>query len=365
MHVPFIDLKAQCAQIKPEVDQAVQEVLSGGDFIGGKAVSIFENEFAKQSKVKYCVSVANGTDALYIALKVIGIKEGDEVITSTTSWMSTAFAISQTGAIPVFIDIEPDAYTIDCTLIEKKITDKTKALIPVHLYGQMADMNSIKTICDKHNLQCIEDAAQAHFAQKDGCHPGSHSDVATFSFYPTKNLGAYGDAGCIVTNNNFLAEKCREFANYGNKGEIDSIGINSRLDTLQAAILQVKLKYVDDWIERRIKHAQLYDELLEKIDQITTPLIAVQARHTYYTYSIRCQQRNQLQSYLLEQGVTTAIHYPTMLPLLPAYHFLNHKPTDSPVAFKHQQETLSLPMYAELSSEQIEYVVNCIRDFYN
>jgi len=363
MQVPLIDLKSQYSQIKPEINQAVQEVLSGGNFIGGSVVKEFESGFAKQSNVKHCVSVGNGTDALYIALETLGIKEGDEVITTATSWISTAFTISQTGATPVFVDIEPNTYTIDPSLIEAKITNRTKAIIPVHLYGQMADMKDIKSICDRHNLYCIEDAAQAHFSVKDDVTPGQLGDVAAFSFYPTKNLGAYGDAGCIVTNDEVLAEKCRSFSTYGDKG--NSFGINSRLDTIQAAILQVKLKHVDEWIEKRIGHARLYDKLLKEVVQLVSPSVIENSRHTYYTYSIRCEDRDDLQAYLKAKGVTTAVHYATILPLLSTYESLNYASVDFPVAYKHQQETLSLPMYAELTVVQIEYVVNCIRDFYN
>ncbi len=365
MQVPLIDLKAQYAQIKPDIDQVIQEVLSAGSFIGGQAVSDFENSFAKKSNALHCISVANGTDALYISLKALGIKEGDEVITTASSWVSTASMIQHVGAIPVFVDIDPDTYTIDPSLIEEKITERTKVIIPVHLYGQMADMTKIKSICNKYNLYCIEDTAQAHFARLGDTMPGEVSDIATFSFYPTKNLGAYGDGGCITTSDDELAQRSRAYANYGNKGKDNILGINSRLDTLQAAILNVKLNHVDTWIDQRISHADTYDRLLKNVSQITIPTVKQQARHTYYAYAIRCQDRDQLQKHLSEKGVTTTIHYPTILPLLPIFTSLDHREDDFSVAYLHQQETLSLPIYAELTDEQITYVADCIRDFYN
>lgn len=367
MQVPLIDLKAQYVQIKPEIDIAIQQVLSNGHFIGGENVDDFEEEFTNRNNVKHCISVGNGTDALYIALKALGIKEGDEVITTASSWISTASTILQTEATPVFVDIEQDYYTIDPSLIENKITKRTKAIIPVHLYGQMTDMVAIRSICDRHNLKCIEDSAQAYFAILDDVRPGQLGDMATYSFYPTKNLGAYGDAGCIVTNDDDLAQKCSELTNYGHiklNNKI-TLGGNSRLDTLQAAILNVKLKYVDTWIEQRIKHVKTYNRLLKNVNQIITPKVRQGSRHTYYTYVVRCQNRDRLKKYLLDKGITTAVHYPMILPLLHAFSFLNHQPEDFPIALQCQQEVLSLPIYAELTNIQIEYVVNCIRDFYN
>ena len=367
MQVPFVNLKIQYAQIEPEIDEAIHEVLSGGNFIGGKFVKKFEEQFAAQSDIKYCVSLGNGTDALFIALKVLGIKEGDEVITTASSWISTASMISQVGATPVFIDIEKDYYTIDPLLIEEKITKRTKAIIPVHLYGQMADMTAIKSICNKYNLYCIEDSAQAHFARLGNDVPGKIGDIATFSFYPTKNLGAYGDAGCIVTNNIELAEKCRKYANYGylNKKSSNVSGVNSRLDTLQAAILNVKLRYVDAWIEERISHASTYNNLLKNINQVTLPVVRQGAKHTYYVYVIRCENRDRLKEYLLKKGISTAIHHPEILPQLPAFKILDQNSGDFPVALQSKKETLSLPMYAELTKKQIGYITDCICDFYN
>jgi dTDP-4-amino-4,6-dideoxygalactose transaminase len=367
MHIPFIDLKAQYSQIKSEIDEVVSRVLSSGQFVGGDIVEEFEQQFAQASNIKHCVAVGNGTDALYIALIALGIKEGDEVITTASSWISTASTILKAGATPIFVDIEKDHYTIDVRLIEEKISDRTKAIIPVHLYGQMADMAHVKSICDKHYLYCIEDSAQAHFAQINDKMPGKMSDAATFSFYPTKNLGAYGDGGSIITNNDEIAKKCRTLANYGII-QSDSkiiVGGNSRLDTLQAAILNVKLKHVNTWIDKRIIHAKTYNSFLQHLDQVTVPKVREGNRHTYYAYVIRCERRDELKNYLQECGITTAIHYPSILPLMAGLEFLEQKAEEFPVATQCKNEILSLPMYAELTNEQIAYIANCISDFYN
>jgi len=367
MQVPLIDLKTQYAQIKPEIDEVVAQVLSSGEFIGGNIVEEFEQQFAKASNVKHCISVANGTDALYIALIALGITEGDEVITTASSWISTASTILKVGARPIFVDIETDHYTIDTGLIEEKIGDRTKAILPVHLYGQMADMAHIKSICVKHNLFCVEDSAQGHFAQLHDKMPGQIGDIATFSFYPTKNLGAYGDGGSIITNDDEIARKCSKLANYGiiQSDEKIVIGGNSRLDTLQAAILQVKLKYANTWIEKRIAHAKKYDNLLQNLDQVTVPKVREGSRHTYYTYVIRCERRDELKAHLQEHGIATAIHYPYILPLRADLAFLKYKADGFPIATQCQNEILSLPMYAELTNEQISHIADCICNFYN
>ena len=367
MQIPFIDLKSQYDGIKPEIDEVVSQVLSSGQFIGGEIVEEFERQFARASHVKHCVSVGNGTDALYIALIALGIKKGDEVITTSNSWISTASTILKTGATPVFVDIEKDHYTIDTSLIEEKIGDRTKAIVPVHLYGQMVNMIQIKSICDRYHLFCIEDSAQAHFAHLDDKMPGQIGDIATFSYYPTKNLGGYGDGGSIVTDDDEIARKCRELANYGlfQHDEENVIGGNSRLDVLQAAILNVKLKHVHTWIEKRIAHAGTYHSLLENLDQVTLPKVRQGCRHTYYAYVIRCERRDELKAHLQENGITTIIHYPSILPMMVDLAFLAYKAQDFPVATQYQDEILSLPMYAELTDQQITYIADCVRDFYN
>ncbi|MBN8570016.1 MAG: DegT/DnrJ/EryC1/StrS family aminotransferase, partial [Ignavibacteria bacterium] len=264
MRVPFVDLHAQYLSIKDEIDNSIQSVINDTAFIGGKYVKEFENNFADSYGVKHCIGVANGTDAIYIILKMLGIGPGDEVITAANTWISTSETITQTGAKPVFIDIDEKYYTINENLIESKITSKTKAIIPVHLYGQVCNIEKIQTICKKHNLFLIEDCAQSHFSSLENKLAGTSGIASSFSFYPGKNLGAYGDAGCIITNDDTLAKKIRMFANHGSliKHEHDIEGINSRLDGLQAAILNTKLPHLDNWINKRIFNAQLYTKLL-------------------------------------------------------------------------------------------------------
>ena len=300
MSIPFVDLKAQYQSLKSEIDKAIQNVISDCEFIGGKYVKKFESEFANYCKVKYCIGVGNGTDALFISLKALGIGKEDEVITAANSFIATSEAISATGAKVVFVDCHPDYYTIDVSKIEEKITDKTKAIIPVHLYGQPADMYPIIEIANKYNLKVIEDAAQAHGALYKNRKAGSFGDLACFSFYPGKNMGAYGDAGCIVTNNEELSIKCRMLSNHGRveKYNHEFEGYNSRLDGLQAAILSVKLKYLDEWNEKRRSVAQKYNELLRE-SILITPKELSGIECVYHLYVIRTEQRNELQEFLI------------------------------------------------------------------
>lgn len=365
MIVPFVDLKTQYNSIKNEIDNAIHSVIDRTAFIKGEEVKNFEDEFAKQLNVKNCVSLANGTDAIYASLKMLDIGIGDEVITVANSWISTSETISQTGATPVFIDI--DKYSlIDTTKIEGKITNKTKAIIPVHLYGQPANIKIIQEICDKYKLYLIEDCAQAHFAKYNGQYVGTFGDVATFSFYPGKNLGAYGDAGAVVTNNDELAKKIRRFVNHGAvKKHSHSIeGINSRLDTIQAAVLNVKLKYIKEWNSMRRKKAEYYDKVLKDIEGIITPPKKDNIEHIYHIYCIRTKKRDELLKYLKKNNVSTAIHYPVALPLMEAYNYLNYTPEAIPLASKYQNEILSLPMFPELSEEMINYIASLLKDFF-
>lgn len=366
MNIPFVDLKSQYKSIKPEIDKAIANVLENTAFIGGKNVSDFETNFAKAYGVKHCISCANGTDAIYITLKMLGIKQGDEVITVANSWISTSETITQAGAKPVFIDID-EFFTIDVNKIEEKITPRTKAIIPVHLYGQPAEIEKIKQICDKHNLFLIEDCAQAHFAEYDNKFVGTFGDAATFSFYPGKNLGAYGDAGCIITNNDKLAEKCRMFANHGalKKHTHKIEGINSRLDGLQAAILNVKLSHIQNWNKKRLQNALYYNELLKDVQQISTPKIKKNVKHIFHLYVIKTEKRPELQQYLKENGVATAIHYPVPQPFMEAYKYLNYSEKDFPMVFENKDKILSLPMFPELKKEEIEYVTSLIKKFFN
>jgi len=366
MNVPFVDLYAQYLSIKPQIDNAIESVIKETAFIGGKYVKEFEQNFANSYGVKHCISCANGTDAIYIVLKMLGIGEGDEVITVANSWISTSETIGQTGATPVFVDIEPDFFTIDVSKIEGKITSKTKAIIPVHLYGQSADIKKIKEICDKHKLFLLEDCAQSHFAEFENQYAGTFGDAATFSFYPGKNLGAYGDAGCILTNNDELAQKCSMYANHGalTKHFHQIEGINSRLDALQAAILSVKLPYVAEWNNKRLQNALYYNDLLKDCKNIIIPKIRENSKHIFHIYCIRTTRRDELQKYLNDNGIQTAIHYPTAIPLQPAYKHLSYKNEDILVAATYQNEILSLPMYPELTKEQIIYMSEKILEFF-
>ena len=364
--IPFVDLKSQYQSIKTDIDTAISNVINETAFIGGKYVKAFEQEFTKAYGVKHCIGVANGTDAIYIIMKMLGIGNGDEVITVANSWISTSETISQTGATPVFVDIEKDYFTIDPDLIESQITSKTKAIIPVHIYGQSAQIEKIKSICKKHNLFLIEDCAQSHFTQYNEQNVGTFGIASTFSFYPGKNLGAYGDAGCILTSDDELAEKCRMYANHGalKKHQHQIEGINSRLDGLQASILSAKLSHLHNWNSSRLRNAKIYSELLKDVSFIQLPAIRENTTHTFHLYVIRAERRDELQEYLKEMGIETAIHYPTPLPLLNAYKYLDKKSDDFPVASDYMNKILSLPMYPELKEENISYIANCIIDFY-
>jgi dTDP-4-amino-4,6-dideoxygalactose transaminase len=366
MNVPFVDLKAQYRSLKAEIDAAIQSVIDKTAFVRGPHVEEFERAFAEKYGVKHCISCANGTDAIYITLKALGIGQGDEVITVANSWISTSETISQAGARPVFVDIDPDYYHIDASKIEEKISSKTRAVIPVHLFGQPASIEEIKAICEKHGLFLIEDCAQAHFAIYNGRKVGTFGIAGTFSFYPGKNLGAYGDGGAIIMNDDGLATKAKMFANHGSlrKHQHEIEGINSRLDGIQAAILNVKLKYVDGWNRARYQNALAYNERLSIIPQIQTPKIRENAFHIFHLYVIRTEKRNALANYLKSKQVETGIHYPTALPFLQAYKYLDHNPSDFPVAYQYQGEILSLPMFPELSDDQITYAANSIKEFF-
>ncbi|OIR07014.1 dTDP-3-amino-3,6-dideoxy-alpha-D-galactopyranose transaminase [mine drainage metagenome] len=363
--VPFLDLKAQYLFLKNEIDNAISSVINETAFIGGKYVKSFEKQFSDVYRVKHCIGVANGTDAIYITLKMLGIGLGDEVITTSSSWISTSETISLTGARPVFVDIDK-FYTIDANLIERAITPKTKAIIPVHLYGQPAEMDKIVEIGKKHNLYVIEDCAQSHFSIFKELKVGTFGIASTFSFYPGKNLGAYGDAGCILTNNDTLAEKCRMYANHGALVKHTHLieGINSRLDGLQAAILSVKLPYIHDWTVKRQENAKLYTSLLKEIEIVKTPEVRNNSEHTFHLYVIKVKDRDNLKKYLYDNGIETAIHYPVALPFMPAYSYLKYTKEDFPKSFAHHAQILSLPMYPELGIESIKYVVETIKSFY-
>ncbi|OEK02490.1 erythromycin biosynthesis sensory transduction protein eryC1 [Roseivirga sp. 4D4] len=367
MEISFVDLKAQYDSIKADIDAAIKSVIDNTAFIGGPIVREFQAKFAEKYGVKHCVAVANGTDAIYIALRMIGIGDGDEVITTAHSWISTSETISQTGAKPVFVDVEPDYFTIDPEKIEEKITERTKAIIPVHIYGQVCDMDRIMAIAKKHKLKVLEDTAQAHFSEYRGTRAGLIGDVATFSFYPGKNLGAYGDAGAIITNDDELAENMRMFANHGAliKHQHKMEGINSRLDTLQAAILAVKLNHILDWTQARRDCANRYDKLLGGIDGLVIPKVRPNSKHSYHLYVIRTDRRDELKSFLASKGVPTVLHYPTILPLLKPYEKYGYTPENFPVAYQNQNTILSIPIYPELPDDHQAYIVEQIAAFFN
>jgi len=366
MMIPLVDLKAQYNSIKTEIDNAIQRVLDNTSFIMGDELKKFEEEFALFCNTKYAIGVANGSDALILALRACGIGEDDEVITVPHTFISTAEAISNVGGKVVFVDIDPKTYTIDVSTIEEKITKKTKAIIPVHLYGQPADMRPIMELAKKYNLKIIEDAAQAHGAEYQGKKVGSIGDVACFSFYPGKNLGAYGDAGMITTNNEEISKKLKLLRNHGRitkKYEHEIEGYSSRLDNLQAAILRVKLRHLNKWNNMRRENAKKYNELLSNIDGIITPYEADYAKHVYHLYVIRTENQDKLREELKSEGIATGIHYPIPLHLQPAYNYLGYKRGDFPVTEKASQEILSLPMYAELGDEQIEEIIELVKYF--
>jgi dTDP-4-amino-4,6-dideoxygalactose transaminase len=364
MNIPFVDLHAQYLSIKPEIDAAITRAIEKSAFIRGPEVETFEKSWAQILGMKHCVSCANGTDALYIAMRALGLKSGGQVITTAHSWISTSETITQAGGRVVFCDTKDDTFTIDPALIEAKITPATVGIIPVHLYGQAADMEPIMSIARKHHLWVIEDCAQAHLARYKGQLVGTFGNVATYSFYPGKNLGAYGDAGCAVTNDSALAEWMEAFARHGGKGEHIMEGICSRMDGLQAAILNVKLPHLADWTEGRRRVAARYDELLQGVGDIITPKVASDRDHVYHLYVIRSEKRDALRKHLTEAGIATVLNYPKALPFYPAYAYLGHTPKDFPIAHANQSRILSLPIYPEMTEEQIAYVVDHIAGFF-
>jgi len=362
VRIPLVDLRRQYLSIKNEIDKAIQEVIDKSAFIMGENVEEFENEFAKFCGVKYGVGTSSGTTALHLALVACGIKQGDEVITVPYTFIATTEAISQTGARVVFVDIEDRSYTMDPEKVEAAITERTKAIIPVHLFGHPADMDRIIDIAKKYNLIIIEDSCQAHGAEYRGRRVGSIGDIACFSFYPGKNLGAYGDAGMAVTDNKVLAEKMKLLRNHGyEKKYYHKIeGYNYRLDAIQAAILRVKLRHLEEWTEKRRRNAKLYNELL-KGSGVRTPLEMEYVRHVYHLYVIRTEKRDELYLKLKDNGISAAIHYPLPLHLQEAYRYLGCKKGDFSISEACSESLLSLPMFPELAQEEIERIVDMIK----
>lgn len=363
--VPFADLYAQYISIKPEIDAAIEAVIRDSAFIRGPYVERFEQEFAEATGVKHCVSCANGTDGLYIAMQALGVRSGDEVIAPAHSWISTSETITQAGGTVVFCDTDPDTFTIDAAQIEAKITSRTVGIIPVHLYGQAADMEKIMTIADKHSLWVIEDCAQAHLARQNGRLVGTFGNAASYSFYPGKNLGAMGDAGAVVTSDAGLAGRMAMFARHGGlvKGDHQIEGINSRLDGLQAAILSVKLLRLAGWTARRQELAAKYNRLFNNHGAVKTPVVTPGREHVYHLYVIQHEHRDALAHHLAQRGIQTVINYPTALPFLPAYSRFGHRPEEFPSAYRHQSRILSIPIFPEITEVQISMVVEAVRGF--
>ena len=364
MKVPFVDLHTQYLSMKDEIDAAIASVIADSAFIRGAAVDAFEQAWAKTAGVRQCVSCANGTDALLIAMRALGVKPGDEVITTAHSWISTSAMITQAGGRVVFCDVDPVTFTIDPAQIESKITSRTVGVVPVHLYGQPADMDTIMAIARKHNLWVIEDCAQAHLARYKGQLVGTFGDIATFSFYPSKNLGAYGDAGGITTNDDRLADWMVSFARHGGKSEHAMEAINSRMDGFQGAILNAKIPHLPAWTDARRRVASSYDRLLAGVGDVETPKIGPNREHVYHLYVIRTDRRDALKAHLDAAGVGTALHYPKALPFYEAYAYLGHKPEDFPVAHRNQSRILSLPMYPEMPREMVQFVSDEIGRFF-
>jgi dTDP-4-amino-4,6-dideoxygalactose transaminase len=363
MQIQFVDLHAQYLSIKTEIDAAIEQCLTNTSFIGGAPVKNFEKEFAAYAGVKHCIGVANGTDAIEIALKVLNIGPGDEVIVPAHTWISTAGSVVAVGATPVFADTLPGKYTIDPAHVRNLITPKTKAIIPVHLYGLAAQMDQIMSIANEHNLKVLEDCAQAHGATFDGKNIGTFGHISTFSFYPGKNLGAYGDAGCITTNNDELAEQCRTIANHGQlkKNNHLTLGRNSRLDALQAAILSVKLRHLDKWTNQRIAHAKTYRTQLTG-SNLVLPSEQADSKHVYHLFVVQSEDRDGLKSFLAEKGIPTAIHYPKALPFVKPFERPEHTIAAFPESGTYTDKILSLPMYAEMTTETIDYICQTIKN---
>ena len=359
--INFVDLGRQYSSIKEEIDEAIQRVLDNTSFILGNEVEEFEKNFAEYCEVKHCVGVDSGTSALSLVLKALGVKEGDEVITVPNTFIATTLAISSVGASIKFVDVD-EHYNMDVAQLRNAISERTKAIIPVDLFGQVADMDEVMAIAREHNIKVIEDACQAHGAESKGRKAGSFGDVACFSFYPGKNLGAYGDGGAVVTNNEELKERLIALRNYGSKVKYHHPvkGFNNRLDALQAAVLNVKLKHLDEWNDKRRRNAQLYNELLDN-----TPKEKDGNKHVYHLYVIRSDKRDVLAEFLENKGIYTGVHYPIPIHLQKAYEELGLKEGDFPVTEKYAKEMLSLPMFAELNEEEIRYIAESIKEFTN
>ena len=362
-NVPFLDLSPQNIRFFSEVEHKIDRIINTSHFICGKYVKEFEDRFAEYLGAKFCIGVNSGTSALIVALMAIGLKPGDEVIIPVNTFIATAEAISILGGKPVFIDIHPEYYTIEVTQIEDKITDRTKAIIPVHLYGQCADMDPIMEIARKYNFWVIEDACQAHGAEYKGRKAGTIGHIGCFSFYPSKNLGAWGEAGAVVTNDKELAEKIKKIRNHGSRMKYyhEVVGGNFRMSEIQGAVLSTKIKFLDEWNDMRRRATKLYNKLLNKIENIAIPYEAPYNKHVYHLYVIRVNNRDKIKEYLQKHGIETGIHYPIPLHLQKAYKALGVNEGCYPVAEKVADEILSLPIFPYIKEEEIDYVVEKLK----
>ena len=364
--VPFLDIKAQNLSIAAELQRAMGEVIAQAQFILGPAVERFEKAFASYLGVRHCVGVDNGTSALHLALLAGGIGPGDEVITTPHTWISTSWAISYAGAKPVYVDIDPQTYNLNADLVAAAITPRTRAILPVHLYGQTCELAKLREIAGSRNLLLIEDAAQAHGALVEGRKAGSLGTAGCFSFYPGKNLGAFGEAGAVVTDDEALAERVRRLRDHAQAGRHNhiEIGYNCRMEGLQGAVLDVKLRHLDGWNAARRRHATRYTELLADVSDLTLPVATEPQRHVWHLYVVLLEKadRQKVQQSLAHRGIATAVHYPMLVPFQPAYGSLGYRKGDFPVAERVAACCLSLPMFAELTDEQIEYVAMSLRE---
>jgi len=364
MKVPFLDLNAHHAPLRNEIDEAIRAVIDSGAFAGGPFVARFEEDFAAYCRARHAIGVGSGTEAIWLTLLATGIGPGDEVITVPNTFMATAEAITFCGARPVFVDVDEQTYTMNPDELVQAITDRTRAVIPVHLFGQPADMDPILEIARKHGLFVIEDACQAHGSCYKGRKAGALGDAACFSFYPGKNLGAFGEGGAVVTNHDALQEKIRILRDHGQieKYHHTMIGWNARMDGIQAAVLCVKLRHLEEANEARAIHAAEYDRALEDVEEIVTPVCAPYARHVYHIYAIRVQEREELLHFLNEKGIGCGVHYPVPIHRQEAYRNLGYRREAFPVATRCAGEFVSLPMFPELNSGQVETVVRAVKE---
>lgn len=366
--IPLMDLKKQHQAIMTEIKAKVENIFTECSFIGGPEKDLFEKEFATLMGSKHCIGVANGTDALFLIMKAVGIGKGDKVVTVANSFIASSETISATGATPVFVDADAETYLVDLNkyeeILKSNVNNGTiKAAIMVHLYGQIIDMPKLLEISNRYNVKIIEDCAQSHLASINGKKSGTWGIAGSYSFYPGKNLGAAGDAGAIVCDDDELTQKIRMYANHGRIDKYNHVmeGYNSRLDTLQAAVLRIKMKHIEKWTELRKEKATVYDELLTGLAEVTKPKLPAKERHVFHLYTILVKNRDQIVKYMKEQGIEVGVHYPIMLPALKAYDYLNLNANDFPVANRLQHEVMSLPLYPEITIEQQRRVVETLK----